>query len=124
MPEDNLVLGCLALVLQEPRRIREIVLAADSDPERAAQAGRKRAASGHRSAPPRRTVSAISKSGHTRAGRVRQKSHKQAEMVSGRKAQACVLALDFLLLPSVFRCWAFGPHLEVIVHAGIHHAYL
>ena len=123
MPEDNLVLGCLALVLQEPRRIREIVLAADSDPERAAQAGRKRAASGHRSAPPRRTVSAISKSGHTRAGRVRQKSHKQAEMVSAGKLRHVSWLWTFCSYP-VFRCWAFGPHLEVIVHAGIHHAYL
>ncbi|CAL8465948.1 g5484 [Coccomyxa elongata] len=34
------------------------------------------------SKPPRRTVGAISRSGHTKAGRVRQKSHKQAEIVS------------------------------------------
>ena len=59
-----------------------MMLAADSDPEKATRTRQSRAASGHRSAPPRKTASAISKSGHTRAGRVRQKSHKQAEMVS------------------------------------------
>ncbi len=32
--------------------------------------------------PPRRTVGAISRSGHTKAGRVRQKSHKQAELIA------------------------------------------
>lgn len=42
------------------------------------------------SKPPRRTVGAISRSGHTKAGRVRQKSHKQAEIVAvGTLRRAC-----------------------------------
>ncbi len=74
----------------------------------AARGRQNRAGAGHRSAPPRRTASAISKSGHTRAGRVRQKSHKQAEMVSAGQLRCRPLGLAGLVaLVCVDACCMF-----------------
>jgi len=80
------------------------MLAGEAEAPKCAKADLKRTASGHRSAPPRRTASAISKTGHTRAGRVKQKSHKSAELVSAgqlRHVQTFISLQLTMLQPSL-----------------------